>query len=96
MVSVLSIIGLLGLEDDEPPPPQEIRNKIQINDINFINNMKIRKCYFSSKLSDSDFISFLSTNIAIRFGIDTSATTTYAIFHTIVVSITAANTKQST
>ena len=58
--------------------------------------MKIRRCYFTSKLSDSDFISFLNTNIAIRFGIDTSATTTYAIFHTIVVSITAANTKQST
>ena len=44
----------------------------------------------------SSFISPLSTNNAIKFGIDTSATTTYAIFHTIVVSITAAEIKHKT
>ena len=42
------------------------------------------------------FISFLKTNKAIKLGIETKATTTYAIFQTIVVSITAANMKHNT
>ena len=46
--------------------------------------------------SESFLTSFLNTNKAIKLGIDTRATTTYAMFHTIVVSITAANMKQIT
>ena len=48
------------------------------------------------KLSDNNFISFLRANIAIKLGIETSATTTYAIFQTTVVSITAAKIKHNT
>ena len=52
--------------------------------------------YFISKPSDNCFISFRSANIAIKLGIETSATTTYAIFQTTVVSITAAKIKHKT
>jgi len=54
------------------------------------------KSYLTSNSSDNNFISFLRKNIAIRFGIETKATTTYAMFQTTVVSITAAKIKHKT
>ncbi len=71
---LLSFIKLIWLEDEEPPPLQDAI-KIEMN-IRILIKLLNRFNYFNSKLSDNDFISLLNTNIAIRFGIDTRATTT--------------------
>ena len=87
---------LLELTTRSPLPPPHETKKNKKNIIGYCSTKWKMKSYLTSNSSDNNFISFLRKNIAIRFGIETKATTTYAMFQTTVVSITAAKIKHKT